>query len=170
MALPSWEEVDERLHALGAPCGPAEAHGVLCGLLALAAPAARSVWLERAAGTEEAVPPLDALYDETLRQLDDAAFGLELLLPDDERFGLAGRTEALANWCTGFASGAGLAGRAEADLPAESREFLGDLTRIARAEVASEEDDEAAFAEVVEYVRMGVLLTRTECAGRESAG
>lgn len=169
MALPTWHEVDERLAALGAPCAAAEAHGMLCGLLALATPAARGIWLERAVGTEEAATPLDTLYDETARQLDDTTFGFELLLPPDDDAGLAERTEALASWCAGFASGAGLSGRSEAGLPAESREFLGDLTRISRAEVASEEDDEAAFAEVVEYVRMGVLLTRTECAGEQVA-
>lgn len=170
MALPAWHEVNERLDALGAPCAAAEAHGLLCGLLALAVPSARDVWLERAVGGKQAPAPLDALCDETARELDDVELGLELLLPGDDEADLGERTEALAQWCAGFASGAGLAGRRAADLPAESREFLEDVTRIAQAEVASDEDDEAAFAEVVEYVRMGVLLTRTECAGQGAAG
>ena len=126
--------------------------------------------VERAAGTDNATAPLDALVDETARQLDDSAFAFELLLPGDDDAGLEARTDAVAQWCTGFASGIGLSGRAASDLGQDAREFLEDVTRIAQAEVTSEEDDEAAFAEVVEYLRVGTLLVRTEASGSASGG
>lgn len=169
MPVPNWDDVDEALATAEAPCSASEAHGLLCGLLALAAARPRDTWRERALGSDAAAPVLDALYEETARQVDDADFGLELLLPDDERAPLADRTDALAQWCTGFATGAGLSGCAEAALSDDVREFLADVTRIAQAEAAAEEDDEAAYAEVVEYVRMGTLLARTECAREEAA-
>ena len=170
MTLPTWDEVDEGLHALNAPCGPAEAHGMLCGLLAFAAPSARDVWLERAAGGARATAALEQLHDETLRQLDDPAFGFELLMPPEDGFTIGQRTDALAHWCTGFATGAGLSGLAEDALAEDVREFLVDVTRISQAEAASGEDDEAALAELVEYVRVGALLARTEGTRRAPGG
>lgn len=170
MSLPSWHEVEERLRAIDAPSSAAEAHGLLCGLLAMATPGAQAVWLERAVGTETATAPLDTLFDETARELDDTAFGFELLLPDDDEAGLEARTDAIAHWCTGFASGIGLSGRDANDLGEDAREFLEDVTRVAQAEVTTDDDDEAAFAEVVEYLRVGTLLVRTEAAGGGSVG
>ncbi len=167
MTLPAWEEVEDRMAALQAPCGAAEAHGMLCGLLAAAAERPHPVWLERATGASEAVTPLDTLYQQTLAQIDDPEFGLELLLPDDEATDIVDRTEAVARWCSGFATGFGLSGRSEASLSAEVREYLGDITQVADVEATDEGDDEAALAEVIEYVRMGALLTRTECRGTQ---
>lgn len=166
MSLPAWHEVGERLSALGAPISAAESHGLLCGLLCMRAEDARGLWTRRTFDDETAgdppPAPLDRLYDETLQQLDDTSFDFQLLLPDDDELDLAGRTAALADWCNGFAFGVAASGRDADRLPEESREFLYDVARIAQAEAAAEEDDEAAFAEVTEYVRMGALLTRTE--------
>ncbi len=167
MSLPAWHEISDRLRALGAPISAAESHGLLCGLLCMRAPDAREQWIRRSLdddSTQTAPAPLDELYDQTLSQLDDASFDFQLLLPDDDARDLAGRTAALAEWCNGFAFGVGAAGCDRERLPAESLEFLQDITRIAQAEVTGEEDDEAAYAEVAEYVRMGVLLARTENA------
>lgn len=168
MPLPTWQEMGHYLGTHEAPISAAESHGLLCGLLCMRADHARETWIQRTfddAELSEAPAPLDRVYDETLHQLDDTDFDFELLLPDDEELGLAERTAALAEWCSGFGFGVGASGRDTEALGTESREFLYDAARIAQAEVAGDEDDEAAFAEVVEYVRMGVLLTRTESAG-----
>lgn len=167
MSLPAWHEISDRLSTLGAPISAAESHGLLCGLLCMRAPDARAQWIRRSLdddGAQAAPAPLDRLYDETLAQLDDASFDFQLLLPADDELDLAGRTAALADWCNGFAFGVGAAGCDRERLPAQSLEFLQDITRIAQAEVAGEEDGEADYAEVAEYVRMGVLLARTENA------
>ena len=167
MSLPQWNDIDARLRALDADVTASGCHGLLCGLLAARAPGARAAYARHSVGSEEPPELLGTLHDETLRQLDTTDFDFELLLPDDEA-GLADRVDAMADWCDGFVFGVGAAGRAIADLPADSAEFLGDAMEIARARsdsVSGGEDDEAAYTEVVEYVRVGVLLVRTECAG-----
>lgn len=167
MGLPSWDDVDARMRALGAPATASESHGLLCGLLCMGEPGARAAWLEHVFGAAVAPEPLDALHDETLRQLDDAVFEFELLLPGDDA-DVAERTAAIAEWCSGFVFGVGASRRAQRALPEDTAEFLADVTEIARAgndDAIAVDDEEAAYAEVVEYLRVGTLLARTECGG-----
>jgi uncharacterized protein YgfB (UPF0149 family) len=80
----------------------------------------------------------------------------------------------LAQWCNGFlaALGSGLEGRLET-LSAEAGEALADLAEIARAqtegeladETADVEEEELAFAEIVEYIRVVVLMLREDLRG-----
>lgn len=119
---------------------------------------------------------LQDLYDETMRQLNDDEYGFSLLLPNDEQ-PLRIRTEALVEWCDGFLFGLG-AGEIKdfAQLPDDVNEISHDLAEISRAyhEDENTEADEAAYAELVEYVRVGVLviyealqLTREARAGNK---
>jgi len=166
MTLPEWDETAAVLGGIDAPTEPAECHGVLCGLLCAPAAEPASRWVQDALGFgPERVPPapLDALFRETLRQLDDESFRFELMLPPDEA-DLGARTMALGQWAAGFAYGIGASGVAESALSADAVEFLGDVEQIARAETGADESaeaDEEAYAEIVEYLRMGVLLMRT---------
>lgn len=167
MSLPSWDDVDAGMRTLAASATASECHGVLCGLLCMGEPEARSAWLEHVVGTSLASEPLDTLYEETLRQLDDAVFEFELLLPGDDT-DIAERTAAIADWCGGFAFGVGASRRGERALPEDTAEFLADVTEIARAgenDAIAVEEEEDAYMEVVEYLRVGTLLARTECAG-----
>jgi uncharacterized protein len=119
---------------------------------------------------------LQDLYDETLRQLNNDDYGFSLLLPDDEQ-PLRARTESLVAWCDGFLFGLG-AGEIKdfAQLPDDVNEISHDLAEISRAyhEDESTEADEVAYTELVEYVRVGVLvvyeslqLTREARAGNK---
>ena len=119
---------------------------------------------------------LQDLYDETFRQLNDDDYGFSLLLPNDDE-PLRIRTEALVEWCDGFLFGLG-AGEIKdfAQLPDDVNEISHDLAEISRAyhEDESTEADEVAYAELVEYVRVGVLviyealqLTREARAGNK---
>lgn len=164
MGLPDWGAIGARLEALDARRSASECHGLLCGLLAVHAGEARSLFARLAVDAESPPELLGTLYEETLGQMDDEALDFHLLLPGDDA-DLVTRTRALAEWCDGFVYGAGAGGRKAANLPAESAEFLRDAMNIARADAASAsgEGDEAALAELIEYVRMGVLLMRTEC-------
>ncbi len=79
------------------------------------------------------------------------------LLPDDDE-PLAERATALAQWCQGFLYGLGT-GRLNSidELPGEVGEIVHDLTEISRATPGEEdptEDDEQAYAELVEFVRV----------------
>lgn len=170
MGLPQWEAIGARLEALGVERSASGCHGLLCGLLAMHAGDARERFARLALDAEAPPELLATLCDESLRQLDDAVFDFQLLLPGDDA-DLATRTQALADWCDGFVFGVGTAGRGAGDLPAQSAEFLQDVMRIAQAdpEAIEGETDEAAWAELVEYVRVGVLLARAEC-GSGAAG
>ena len=91
-------------------------------------------------------------------------------LPDDDE-SLEDRTIALAQWCSGFLAGLASAGSLDT-LSSEATEAIGDLQEIARAAVTSldaqaeaAEEDEMAYAEIVEYVRVVVLMFHEEFRG-----
>ncbi|MCB1811141.1 MAG: UPF0149 family protein, partial [Candidatus Competibacteraceae bacterium] len=96
-------------------------------------------------------------------QHDDFIF--QLLLPDDE-IELPLRVESLGNWCQGFLAGLGLGGMQNTDnLTSEVKDFLQDVSHIARLGLAAEdgdEGDEIAYVEIIEYMRAGVLLVSQE--------
>jgi len=170
-SLPAWDAVAHILTEIDATAGPAEAHGVLCGLLCAPAAEPATLWLRDALGRAPDAPPpppLDAVYRETARQLDDTEFHFELLLPDDEA-ALHQRAEALAAWCSGFTYAVGISGVAESALDAEAREFLADVAEIAQVDPTgddADEDAEAAYAELTEYLRVGILAMRTGATAR----
>jgi uncharacterized protein YgfB (UPF0149 family) len=94
------------------------------------------------------------------------------LLPTDDE-ALSVRTEALADWVQGFLYGlGGSTSGATLPLSPQSSEILADFAEISRAgEVGSEdaELEENAYAELVEFVRVGVQLMHEELADwRES--
>ena len=89
----------------------------------------------------------------------------ELLIPQDDS-PIQERARALTAWCTGFLYGLGSNGAADPQrLPGELGEIVRDLTEITRADVDAEdgaEENEAALAELVEFVRVGVQLVFDE--------
>ncbi len=164
MALPDCQATQRRLEALGATATAPECHGVLCALLAVASEDPRTTWLAETVGDEAPGVEIERLYDETMAELDDTSFAFELLLPGDDAADLDERTRALADWAGGFTFGVACAGRHPEDLPAEVAEFVRDVAEIAGLTPAGEgEGDESDFAELVEYLRAGTLLSRTEC-------
>jgi uncharacterized protein len=163
----------------------AELHGTVCGIAAGAGIAD--------GGGVAAVPMQDLLVllgddlvDEssvgrfvaaTLDNLDAEDLSFFPLLPDDDD-GLAGRLEALGEWCGGFLAGfaAGLARSGFGSLeetPEEVREIVRDLAAIAQVDAASAADSaEGDLAELEEFVKVGVLLIRSTLADAsdDSAG
>ena len=89
----------------------------------------------------------------------------KLLLPDDTD-SLRARTESLGNWCAGFLSGLAMGGLPEQNrLSEEVSELLNDLSQISRVDFELDnpnEKEQAAFEEVVEYVRVGVMYIHEE--------
>lgn len=173
MPSTSFTDLKEILNSAGTVCGPAECHGTLCGALCVGA-GAGSAWLEHlldeatggAAGLTACRRELMTLRDVSRTLLEAGTLEFAPLLPDDE-MGLAERTAALGEWCQGFLYGMGLAGeRLQLDaLPDEAGEVLRDMGQIAQAGFegdAEAEEDEAAYAEIVEYVRVGVQLLYEE--------
>lgn len=151
-----------------APHDPAEIHGILCGMLCLESNLDSEHWLSCIADpmiiTAAAREQLRELFSVTVSQVNDAELSFFPLLPEDEAdVPLSYRTEALGHWCQGFLAGLGLAGLdKEQAFAAEVDEFLRDLVEISKVDPdldeAEEEQSEQAYTEIVEYVRMGVLL------------
>ncbi len=147
----------------------AELHGSLCGFLCAGGLALPGQWLDQlrldVSGLDgESRDQLENLRRATLRQLDDPEMRFAPLLPGDD-IAMEQRVDALTRWCGGFLGGFGLAaGNAQERLSDDGRDVLRDLGRIAGFgyEAGEAEEDENAFAEILEYVRMAVLLLRHE--------
>lgn len=173
--------LQDALARADANAGASEAHGILCGMLCAEQGADRAAWLAEVLGSEassanllvrEATQRLDRLLEETLGQLGDGMLGLRLLLPDDEQ-PLSKRVAALGAWCEGFLLGIARTQRGGvAELPAEVQELVADLVEITKVdaqELDDSQEDENSYAEVVEYVRMGVLLAFEQARGGQPA-
>lgn len=174
----SHADLDNELTLFRFGVNASDLHGSLCGFLCGGGHVSAHNWLA-ALAIEPAQdiaskphPVIDRLYAECRDQLDDVELGFEPLLPDiDEP--LAERAEALVEWCRGFLGGMGLAGvNSSRELSADSTEILKDFAAIAATcfEFKNAEEDENAFSEVIEFIRVGVLLLHTELCAPPGAG
>lgn len=162
----------ERLVRLLDPLDPAELHGLLCGLLCADRDLDPKQWLNHASDlledgelTESTSDVLLKLFEYGAAQLNSPDCSVVPLLPDDEA-PLRQRADALGAWCQGLLYGLGV-GELErrGGLSAESREFLRDAADIAQAGFDADEAteaDETAYTEVVEYLRVGLLLIQQD--------
>jgi yecA family protein len=162
-----------------AALGAAECHGLLCGMLCGTDDEAPQRWLEQVLGSRGAgakfreecrAELLDVLVD-TVRRLCSNHFDFTPLLPDDTE-ALGVRSEALANWCSGFLYGIGTTGSSlEERLSRDAREVLADFSEVTRLRADPEESDssEADYIEIVEYLRVGVMLIFEELRGHASS-
>ncbi|WP_292999248.1 UPF0149 family protein [Nevskia sp.] len=151
-------------------------HGVLCGVLCRQK--ADDVDPVQLLDDETPQPPADAvaelhrLREETIASLTDLQSAFMPILPDDAS-GLADRARALGAWCEGFLYG--LAGRIKLNLrecSEEVREIVKDFTEFTRSSLDSGDDDEVeegAYAELVEYIRVGAQLVFMELHPRHGA-
>ena len=166
-----YDDVAQALLAGASAVHPSEAHGCLCGALCLRPDYSRVDWLEEilpeASRESTDGDPLEMLFTLSAGALARPDMEFEPMLPGDE-VPLERRVEALAAWCQGFLYGFGAAGTANrSGLPESVSEFLADLARISQAgDVGSgtEEVEEAAYAELVEFLRVGVQLVYDELA------
>jgi hypothetical protein len=171
--------LSDALDRAGALVPASECHGLMVGLCCAGSGLAARQWLDHILGEDEprnvdgqhCERQLLLLAADTERNLAAADSVPDLLLPDeDEPLGL--RADAVAAWCQGFLLGISMAGIGElTQLPADSAEFIRDLSVIARgAQEPNDgaEEDEAAYAEIVEYVRIGALLLRDNALSDES--
>ncbi len=164
----TFEELDDALGACHASLSGAEAHGSLCGTLAVRGQWQPEHWIaelipERGESDREraAVELLELVFIETQSTLVRDQMEFQPLLPGDDT-PIAGRVEALAAWCSGFLHGLGAGGLKEgSDLPAEVQEIVRDFVEMSQAVVDPEETEEAneeAYVELQEYLRASAQL------------
>lgn len=171
---PDFLELDQSLERADASAGAAEVHGLLCGLLCAAGRVDEGLWF--AAVFAEAQPgdvsvqqgskAVQHLAAWSQEALNDPVLSMDLLLPAEGQASLAERTAALGEWCQGYLQGLAAGGIAhDTPVPDDVAELIRDFTEISRAGFELDEDneeDEDAFSQIVEYVRVGVLLINEE--------
>ena len=173
-----YGNLNDALRRCGASWDAAQAHGLLSSRLAVGGADAGIGWLQQVLeGTSqsdalrtECAGLLNALFQDTLRQLSERLSEFEPLLPDDSDSASL-RASALARWCEGFLHGLVSIDHGEALKQRLAEEPLADIirdmlqfTRAAADEESDDETNEAAYAEIVEYVRVAVQLAYEELA------
>jgi len=166
--------VEDALRRSGSLGEPAEIHGEYCGLACVmgadAGPAWAAAILAETKGDKAGVSDtLQSLAVATWNTLDAGDMELLLLLPPDEE-PLEMRAESLGFWCQGFMHGLGAGGdQQDANRPSLAdgvvREIIGDFSEITRAAFTcgeTEHEAEAAYIELVEFVRVSVQLAFEE--------
>lgn len=162
-----------------AELGAAECHGLLCGMLCGVDEQAATLWLEEVLGPrarvkragEECRNELLRVLTDTVRTLCSGRCNFVPLLPDGNT-GLGVRSEALADWCSGFLYGIGSAGDVEARLSKDAVEVLSDFSEVTHlsSDAKESEASEADYSEIVEYMRVGVMLIFEELRGGPEPG
>lgn len=183
--FPEIPQLDELLFRVDAALGATESHGALCGMLCAQGAIEATQWMLQVLGEHEESSKvlqdvgkqLLQIHQISIEQMNDIDVEFELMLPDDDE-PLEDRVEALGMWCQGFVYGLAVGGITEdTELPEDSKELIKDILEISRAgyviddeaEVDVTEDDEVAFMEVCEYVRMGILLIYEELQPLQSS-
>lgn len=176
-----FDELERLLATSGAEVAASEAHGCLAGALCATAPYTLDRWIDEILPDDEAARLADdvrrafaAVFAETFAALAGGEMDFQPLLPEDD-VALERRVAGLAQWCHGFLYGLGMGATVALErLPGELGEILRDFNEITRVAVdddeGGEEAGEAAWAELVEFVRTGAQIVFEELAGaRQSA-
>jgi uncharacterized protein YgfB (UPF0149 family) len=171
-----YDELAALLTTLGYADEASGYHGAVCGTLCRLKP--EDVDPVGLLDDEEIQPDperrteLRRICEQSALDLADMQAGFMPLLPD-EAVALGERARALGAWCEGFLYG--LAGRIKLDLRQcsdEVREIVKDFTQFTRASLDAGDDlevEEGAYAELVEYIRVGAQLVYMELHPRPLA-
>lgn len=169
----NYVELERVLARSGCGADAAQCHATLTGLLC-AGPALPADWRARVAGGGDddrgCSDALDLLEQQLRRELDGDQMAFDLLLPDDSE-SLDARAEALAQWCQGFLVGLTMGGiETGKPLPGDVGEVVSDFATLAQAahEGAAAEEDEQAYAELCEFVRVGAQLVYEELRAQQA--
>jgi len=163
-SLPSYTDIADLLAAAKSHFHPAQVHGLLCGYICATSGKMDSPWEKQVLGKNKDPASrelLQHLYEISYHQMSEFSFEFTLLLPEDN-IDINLRTEALGLWCQGF-----LTGLEQSNIPLQNREAsdvtetINDLIEIAQVNyggITNNEEDETAYFELVEYVRLGILM------------
>lgn len=169
--LPDFDyaDFDATLRRCKLGYSPAEVHGMAVGMVSADVGSREEIWQAELLAD---LDPADALAQPCRKllvdmiasaeqRLSDEQFGFELLLPDQDS-SVADIPAALRDWVQGFLFGVGLAGtQAIARLSEDGREAIHDLSEIGKLDVQDvdlDEEEQAALAELQEYVRVTAML------------
>ena len=172
----TFDEFCDLLLPLGSLGSPAELHGFMCGKICGGARLSQDECIQQAWDLLDVTDKPDAssndqvisLYDATLKDLSSGDYSLQLFLPDDDTE-IAVRTQALGQWAQGFLLGFGAAGidpnaQFSSDLAAALRDlaYITQVTSDSDGSFNQEDDQEADYFELTEYVRIVALTFYAE--------
>jgi uncharacterized protein YgfB (UPF0149 family) len=165
-----FKDFEDVLATAGSLADAAEAHGSLCGALCSMSPYKMQDWIneilpDTGALSEESAAMIERVFTATATTFGEQGMEFEPLLPDDES-PLNGRANALALWCTGFLYGLGTGAISDLEgLNGDVGEIVRDFTEISRAtgdDADSDESNEQAYAELVEFIRVAAQVVFEE--------
>ncbi len=164
LSLPNYIEFTNILQNFQKIAHASFFHGAVCGCICGGMIDINQQWKMFFKGQqkdESVLLALQQLCDASLQQLKEFSFDFSLLLPDDET-DINSRAEALGLWSQGF-----LVGLEQAQVPITNRppgevtdsihDFV-EISKISFGDIATTEEDETAYAELVEYVRLSVIM------------
>ena len=164
----AYNQLQAELDIAGLELSAAEVHGVICGTICNQMKTGARPDLQRllTAGSEvsgESLASLRGMLEDMLKDIVDKLYGdlggFNLMLPSDDE-NLPFRLQALADWCRGFTVGL-MSNESFAidQLSSDSAEVARDIMAVSEVEVEHDaQGDEWDFAEVEEFVRLGVQL------------
>ena len=175
--ISGWTDWNQNFDEIEEISSPSELHGLLTGIVCVTEAPTRDEWLQILSTLD--VPKLDdsaiAVLSEEAEDIFHALSEDELdylpMLPDDEH-SLSERVKALADWCEGVVLGFGLA---SGQIRAEEKELIESLQDVASVEFDESDNDEegeASYQELYEFVRLipvSLSMGRKKIAVAESS-
>ena len=174
MATPPSLRIDSLKIALdAAEIGqhPVEVHGALVGLICGGVEQTGDTWIKPLFDLMNDGQPLPGqlhqlvcdLFQDSVTRLAEFEFGFMPLLPEEEE-PLSQRVEALSLWAQSFLTGMAIIQPKLNQASTEVREVIKDLAEIAQVEfdVADDEESEAAYTELLEFVRIAAIMCYAE--------
>mgnify|MGYP006074167095 CR=1 FL=1 len=176
--LPDYDEMVALIEALSLKIHVSEVHGAISGFLCVGSNDEAASYIQELIEDKDVtcfefeIRTLVNLLTVVHKQLSTLTFDFELLVPNDEAL-LSERAKAVSLWCHGFSDSFLESGMDVSQFKTEeARDALYHITEVSQLdyeELNIAEEDEKAFMELYEYIRMAVLMMHTELQS-ESAG
>jgi uncharacterized protein len=173
MSVLDYDTINSAMQRIAIAADAAECHGAITAYICVSGTPGETRWigavlpeLEKAVASGDALAGeaqrlFEALYTQTTLQMAEGEFAFVPLLPDDAK-DLENRATALGHWCQGFLLGLNTCGiTATSNLPVDLAEILQDFTEISQLStgaLSDSEEDEQAYAELMEYLKVGAML------------
>ncbi|NQY41932.1 MAG: UPF0149 family protein [Legionellales bacterium] len=170
MNYPEYDEIVDSFGSLANICNPAYVHGIICGSLCFNVSFSADDWLHRILIqhttfiniTKPKIAEISVfiheLFDVSKNMLNSAEFDFDLLLPDDSEE-LSYRTIALVDWCRGFIEIYEMV-KQSIKISNESQEVIDYMIETTQMDIEynSDNEEEKAFFEVCEFIRLSALM------------
>jgi uncharacterized protein YgfB (UPF0149 family) len=163
---------------------PSFLQGMLVGLICVDNDIEIATWIKKimleakiTKVKESLLKALHNMYLETQKGMNGSGFELNLCLPEDDA-PMSTRLHMVAQFAEGVLYGIGLAGgvtEMEHELSEDVRDVIHALGEVARVEITPEMDkktsdeDESDLIEIVEFLKVGVLLLNEELSPTQAA-